>query len=56
METLRERFKTFNYDFTRDHEKVWDKFLAFIIEYLIKQKNTTRTPTEIFISSTINKQ
>ena len=39
MELLRERFKMFNYDFTDDYERVWNRFLTFIIEYMIKQKN-----------------
>jgi len=56
VEILRERFKLFNYDFIDEYEKVWNKFLTFIIEYTIKQKNNIRTPTEKMIFSAINKE
>ncbi len=56
VEILHERFKVFNYDFIDEYEKVWNKFLTFIIEYTIKQKNAIRTPTEKMIFSAINKE
>ncbi len=56
MEILREQFKKFNYDFIDEYDRVWNKFLTFIIEYTLKQKNTIRTPKEKMIFSAINKE
>jgi hypothetical protein len=52
MEIFRERFKIFNYDFTDDYERVWNKFLTFFIDYIIKQKNARGSLTEIITAST----
>jgi hypothetical protein len=51
LEILHECFKLINNDSIDDYEEVWNKFLTFIIEYMIKQKNTT----EMIISPTIQK-
>jgi hypothetical protein len=49
LEILHECFKLINNDSIDDYEEVWNKFLTFIIEYMIKHKNTT----EMIISPTI---
>jgi hypothetical protein len=54
LEILRKRFTMFHYDYTNDHQRVWNKFLTFIIEYLMKKENAIRRPTEILISPATN--
>ncbi len=41
LEVLHECFKSNNLDSIDDYKEVWNKFLTFIIEFLIKQKNTS---------------
>jgi hypothetical protein len=37
LEILHECFQWINSESIDDYEKVWNKFLTFIIEYMIKQ-------------------
>ncbi|CAF0972574.1 unnamed protein product [Rotaria sordida] len=55
LETVREHLKTFNYDFTHEHERAWQKFLTYI-EHAIKSKNTITQPTDVIIVSDTNSQ
>jgi len=51
MEIIRERFQIFNYDYTNNHEKTWNKFLSFIIKHLLEKDNQIQGPiTKIIIS------
>jgi hypothetical protein len=46
----------FNYAFTDDHERAWNKFLTFIIKYIMTKENEIRKPSEIIISPASNNE
>jgi len=51
MEIIRERFQILKYNYTNDYEKAWNKFLSFIIKYLLEKDNQIQEPiTKIIIS------
>ncbi len=50
IETIRERFQMFKYDFTADYEQTWEKFLLFLIQRLSEPDNRVQGPTKIIIS------
>ena len=50
IEIINERFHLFQHDFTVDYERAWNKFLSFIIRYLLEKDNIIRKPTQIIIS------
>jgi hypothetical protein len=50
IEVIRERFQMFKYEFPSIYEQTWNKFLSFIIKYLLEKENQMREPTKIIIS------
>ncbi|CAF1065778.1 unnamed protein product [Adineta steineri] len=54
IETIRERFQMFKYNFVIDYDQAWNKFLSFIIKYLLEKKDKIRGPTKIIISPATN--
>jgi hypothetical protein len=50
IEVIRERFQMFKYEFTSIYEQTWNKFLSFIIKYLLEKENQMREPAKIIIS------
>lgn len=47
LDLLHERWKTVDYNSNEIYEKVWEKFLTFIIDYVTKLKKNNETPTEL---------
>jgi len=43
----------FKYDFTSVHEQAWNKFLSFIIKYLLEKDNQMCEPTIIISPATV---
>ena len=56
LDFLHERWKTVDYTSNEIYEKVWEKFLTFIIDYVTKLKKTAETPTELMILPTPTKE
>ncbi len=53
IDVIRERFQMFKYDFTSIHEQAWNKFLSFIIKYLLEKDNQMCEPTIIISPATV---
>lgn len=56
LETVQEHLKMFDYVFTEAHEQAWNKFLSYIIEYMIEINGATRQSTESIMTSDIVSQ
>jgi hypothetical protein len=50
IETIRKRLQMFKSNFTIDYEQAWNKFLTFIIKYLLEKDKKMLGPTKIIIS------
>ncbi len=56
MKILHERFIAINCDSIDDYTNVWEKFLTFVIKYMIKLKNKTEIPSKTMIPLTTTKE
>lgn len=55
LEVLGERFQMLQFEFTVDYQRVWSKFLSFVIQRLLDNPVQMRVPTQIIVSpATIN--
>lgn len=50
LEIIRENFQMYEYNYTIDYEKAWNKFLSFIIKNLLEKNRQLQPPTKIIIS------
>ncbi len=50
IETIQKHFQMFKLNFTMDYEQAWNKFLTFIIKYLLEKDKKMLGPTKIIIS------
>jgi len=50
IETIQKRCQMFKLNFTIDYEQAWNKFLTFIIKYLLEKDKKMLGPTKIIIS------